>query len=191
MKLNQSHVMSFMKWYCILKLIFIYVYRDAGTTAVLKNRLKSAKCSDETLSSKKSPGRTLENVKRNSFQESTLERDKNDAQGHVIPKRSSSGFSTAPVSSLTAGKWSWTLFLLIVAAGLATRFYKVEEPDHVCWDETHFGKMGSWYINRTFFFDVHPPLGKVCIAQAVTNYLCPFKKKFIHSLIIMGMVLLV
>lgn len=57
--------------------------------------------------------------------------------------------------------WSWGVFLVILAFGIGTRFYKVEEPDHVCWDETHFGKMGSWYINRTFFFDVHPPLGKV------------------------------
>ena len=27
----------------------------------------------------------------------------------------------------------------------------------------HFGRMGSLYINRTFFFDVHPPLGKIMI----------------------------
>ncbi|TDG38780.1 hypothetical protein AWZ03_014799 [Drosophila navojoa] len=58
------------------------------------------------------------------------------------------------------GRW-WTLLGLVLLFTFATRFYKVTEPDHICWDETHFGKMGSWYINRTFFFDVHPPLGKV------------------------------
>ncbi|CAK1549544.1 unnamed protein product [Leptosia nina] len=66
----------------------------------------------------------------------------------------------------------WITFGIICGATFLTRFYKVLEPDHVCWDETHFGKMASWYINRTFFFDVHPPLGKMLIALSgkLTGY---------------------
>ncbi|KAG5671930.1 hypothetical protein PVAND_002098 [Polypedilum vanderplanki] len=68
--------------------------------------------------------------------------------------------------------WYFTVFVLVIAVTFATRFYKVTEPDHVCWDETHFGKMASWYINRTFFFDVHPPLAKMLIALSgkLTGY---------------------
>lgn len=70
----------------------------------------------------------------------------------------------------------WLIFSIIVILTAGTRFYKVTEPHHVCWDETHFGKMGSWYINRTFFFDVHPPLGKMLIA--LSGYLTGYDGKF-------------
>ncbi|XP_031831255.1 protein O-mannosyl-transferase 2 isoform X2 [Nomia melanderi] len=70
----------------------------------------------------------------------------------------------------------WLLFGLIVILTGGTRFYKVTEPQHVCWDETHFGKMGSWYINRTFFFDVHPPLGKMLIG--LSGYLTGYNGTF-------------
>ena len=62
--------------------------------------------------------------------------------------------------------------LFVAILSFVTRFYSIHEPAHVCWDETHFGKMASWYINRTFFFDVHPPLGKMLIALSghLTGY---------------------
>ncbi|RWS05915.1 protein O-mannosyl-transferase 2-like protein, partial [Dinothrombium tinctorium] len=66
----------------------------------------------------------------------------------------------------------WSAFTAVTLIAFASRLYKISEPNHVCWDETHFGKMGSWYINRTFFFDVHPPLGKMLIALSgkLTGY---------------------
>ncbi|CAH1126628.1 unnamed protein product [Ceutorhynchus assimilis] len=70
----------------------------------------------------------------------------------------------------------YTLFGIVLLLTFSTRFYKIKEPDHVCWDETHFGKMGSWYINRTFFFDVHPPLGKMLIG--LSGYLTGYDGTF-------------
>ncbi|XP_053139923.1 protein O-mannosyl-transferase 2 isoform X2 [Hemicordylus capensis] len=81
----------------------------------------------------------------------------------------SSPASTGPASTSSAPRsrgWFWTPLGLVALLSFATRFYRLREPPHVCWDETHFGKMGSYYINRTFFFDVHPPLGKMLIGLA-------------------------
>ncbi|KAK9498228.1 hypothetical protein O3M35_004088 [Rhynocoris fuscipes] len=72
-------------------------------------------------------------------------------------------------------RWYFALSVVFILS-FSTRFYNVTVPDHVCWDETHFGKMGSWYINRTFFFDVHPPLGKMLIA--LSGYLTGYDGSF-------------
>ena len=60
----------------------------------------------------------------------------------------------------------------IILGTLWTRLHNLAEPAHVCWDEAHFGLFANWYINRKFFFDVHPPLGKMTIATAgyLTGY---------------------
>ncbi|XP_053330944.1 protein O-mannosyl-transferase 2 isoform X2 [Spea bombifrons] len=71
-----------------------------------------------------------------------------------------------------AGTVFWSLGLV----SFLSRLHRLAEPPHVCWDETHFGKMGSYYINRTFFFDVHPPLGKMLIGLA--GYLSGYNGSF-------------
>lgn len=82
------------------------------------------------------------------------------------PRKSQTSFSLKDQDGLSIqSAILFKLALLTVAIlSIITRFYDIHKPAHVCWDETHFGKMASWYINRTFFFDVHPPLGKMMIA---------------------------
>lgn len=60
---------------------------------------------------------------------------------------------------------SYNLALLVVT-GLAiyTRFTKISFPTSVVFDEVHFGKFASYYLERTYFFDLHPPFAKLLIA---------------------------
>ncbi|CAH1391620.1 unnamed protein product [Nezara viridula] len=69
----------------------------------------------------------------------------------------------------------------IIAIGLTilalcTRFYRLEEPPNIVFDELHFGKYVGMYVKKIFFFDLHPPLGKLLISGVA--YLAGFDGKF-------------
>lgn len=56
--------------------------------------------------------------------------------------------------------------ILLFVAALATRMWMLGHPRAVVFDELHFAKFASLYMKRIFFFDVHPPLGKLLLALA-------------------------
>ena len=72
----------------------------------------------------------------------------------------------APVRPLLVLARRHWVFLFLVAAALLTRFWRLWEPSDVVFDEVHFGKFISGYFTGEYFFDIHPPLGKLIIALA-------------------------
>ncbi|EPT00756.1 hypothetical protein FOMPIDRAFT_1162813 [Fomitopsis schrenkii] len=55
---------------------------------------------------------------------------------------------------------------ILTILSFAFRFYKINHPDQVVFDEVHFGKFASYYIRRQYYFDVHPPLAKMLFGLA-------------------------
>ncbi|KAI9208354.1 Dolichyl-phosphate-mannose-protein mannosyltransferase-domain-containing protein [Polychytrium aggregatum] len=69
--------------------------------------------------------------------------------------------------------------LVVTALAFATRVYSIQDPAQVVFDEVHFGKFASHYLQRTYFFDVHPPLGKMLLAA--TGYWIGYDGHFLFD----------
>ena len=57
------------------------------------------------------------------------------------------------------------ILILILLSGI-THFIYFGYPRNVVFDEVHFGNFASAYTAGNYFFDIHPPLGKLLISAA-------------------------
>lgn len=82
-----------------------------------------------------------------------------------------------PASGIARGELLALGVVLVVA--LFVRFWRLDRPSSVVFDEVHFGGFAAKYIQKTFFMDVHPPLAKLLITLAA--YVRGFKGHFDFS----------
>lgn len=55
-------------------------------------------------------------------------------------------------------------FLILIFLSFLVHFSFLNYPPEVVFDEVHFGKFVSAYFDQRYYFDIHPPLGKLMIA---------------------------
>lgn len=57
-----------------------------------------------------------------------------------------------------------TNMCLIYCISYIVKTYSISRGNAPIWDESHFGKFAFKYLRGQFYFDVHPPLGKMLTA---------------------------
>ncbi|KFY42070.1 hypothetical protein V494_02612 [Pseudogymnoascus sp. VKM F-4513 (FW-928)] len=71
----------------------------------------------------------------------------------------------AAPAAARSSEWDYKLAIAVITVlAFVTRFWGISHPNEVVFDEVHFGKFASYYLERTYFFDVHPPFGKLLFA---------------------------
>ena len=69
----------------------------------------------------------------------------------------------------TVPEWPWIPLVLTIVAAF-TRYWRLDRPPAVVFDEHHFGRFTNQYWKGEYFFDIHPPLGEFPAISATLGF---------------------
>lgn len=93
-------------------------------------------------------------------------RGKKPASSSPVPELEKVQASIVPLQQKESETNYWVGLAVVTAFAAFLRFRILGYPDKVVFDEVHFGKFASYYLEGTYFFDLHPPFAKLLIAFA-------------------------
>jgi dolichyl-phosphate-mannose--protein O-mannosyl transferase len=98
-------------------------------------------------------------------------RDKDVARAGT-PAMLSRWFRFGPPTADTYERFPWlaidtVLIVVLMAIAAALRFWNLNHPAELVFDEVHFVGQARHYLHGEFFLDPHPPLAKVIIAVGI------------------------
>ncbi|KAF8634599.1 hypothetical protein AX17_004188 [Amanita inopinata Kibby_2008] len=120
--------------------------------------------SSEGASSSSSP--LLRHRHQNRTDESVYELEHIQDDEHVAQVYQDPSKRNQVELALETPRGSAIVVTALTALSFALRFYKINHPDQVVFDEVHFGKFAAYYITRQYYFDVHPPFAKLLLGLA-------------------------
>lgn len=100
------------------------------------------------------------NSKENTFQNNS-QITESDTQPDPRSTRNNINYDT---NSGTSRRNTFKISVILLLLSFIVRSFYIHSGNIVVWDEAHFGKFARSYLLREFFFDVHPPLGKLITA---------------------------
>ena len=53
--------------------------------------------------------------------------------------------------------------IILILLSFALHLWALDQPSEVVFDEVHFGKFAIAYLTGNYYFDIHPPLGKLIL----------------------------
>jgi dolichyl-phosphate-mannose-protein mannosyltransferase len=74
-----------------------------------------------------------------------------------------------------------TIVLVVLLLSCGTHFAYYSQQKESVFDEVYFGTFAQDYYQHTYYFDIHPPLGKLLIAASALPQGIPTDAKFVNE----------